>query len=233
MDIALAFSYAFKDEEWLKKLGIGALIMLSAFLIIPLPILYGYMIAIIRNVANGEKRPLPDWDDVGKMFTEGWILVAVILVYSLPLIILYGIVIGAGIALTNSGSEELFVAMMSIAQCVGLVFSLVMALFGPAVLVQFAKHGTFSSCFELNEIYAFTRRNIGNVLLAWVTALAASLLMQIAVVVSVITICGPFIIMFAGYIWVMSVMGHVYGQIAAQDEGWGKSKEALYDDLAY
>lgn len=233
MDIALAFSYAFKDEEWLKKLGIGGLIMLSAFLIIPFPILYGYLVAIIRNVANGEKRPLPNWDDVGTMFTEGWILVAVGLVYSIPLIILYALVIGVGIVFANNGSEDLFVALMSVVQCVGIVLGFVMGLFAPAVLVQFAKHGTFSSCFEFNEIYDFTRRNIGNILLAWVTALAASLLMQIALFVSVITICGPFIIMFAGYIWVMSVMGHVYGQIAAQDGGWGKSKEALYDDFSY
>lgn len=50
MDISKAFSYVFKDEQWAGKIGIGALISLLSFLIIPIPLLSGWMVGITRNV---------------------------------------------------------------------------------------------------------------------------------------------------------------------------------------
>lgn len=233
MNISEALTFTFRDEDWLKKLGIGALITLVSFLlIIPFPILIGYQIATMRNVMNGEKRPLPAWDNTGEMFVEGWKIVGVSLVYSLPLIILYGLIFGLIFALENSGAEDILGVFIGLAQCVVFIFSMAMALFAPAVLVQYARTGTFSDCFNFSEIYAFTRRNIGNVLLTIISSIVASLLMQIAAVISLITICGPIIVFLAGYVWLAAAIGHLYGQVALEDKG-GPSKEELYSEFSY
>ena len=68
MDIGKSFSFAFEDKQWLSKLGLGAVIAM-------VPILNfawsGYMVEIIRNVMKNVQEPLPNWDDIGKKFSEG------------------------------------------------------------------------------------------------------------------------------------------------------------------
>lgn len=41
MDIGKAFTFVTEDERWLTKIGIGALVMLFSFLIVPIPLLIG------------------------------------------------------------------------------------------------------------------------------------------------------------------------------------------------
>ena len=69
MDIGKAFGFVFEDEEWIKKLLLGALITL-------IPVfgqftLMGYIVAVIRNVLAGSYRPLPEWENLGTYFKDG------------------------------------------------------------------------------------------------------------------------------------------------------------------
>ena len=71
MDVAKAFTFVTEDERWMSKIGIGAAISLFFFLIIPIPLLVGYLVGITRNVKEGVERPLPEWDDFGQLFMDG------------------------------------------------------------------------------------------------------------------------------------------------------------------
>ena len=62
MDIAKAFTFVTEDERWVGKIGIAALITLLSFLIIPIPLLVGYMVGVVRNVKDGVVNPMPEWD---------------------------------------------------------------------------------------------------------------------------------------------------------------------------
>ena len=84
MDIAKSFTYVFDDEQWVSKVGMGALVSLLSFLIIPIPLLTGWLVGITRNVMNGEKHPMPAWDDLGTLFRDGLSLLVASLVYTLP-----------------------------------------------------------------------------------------------------------------------------------------------------
>ena len=65
MDIGKAFSYVFEDEQWISKVLIGGLL-------IWIPIVnfavFGYMIKVAQNVAQGNPRPLPEWGEFGDHF---------------------------------------------------------------------------------------------------------------------------------------------------------------------
>ena len=60
MNLGKAFSYQFEDKQWASKLGLGGLITL-------VPILnfawYGYMVDLIRNVADGVAEPVVERAD--------------------------------------------------------------------------------------------------------------------------------------------------------------------------
>lgn len=51
MDIAKAFTYVFEDARWITKIGIAAIVSLLSFLIIPIPLLTGYLVAVTRKGA--------------------------------------------------------------------------------------------------------------------------------------------------------------------------------------
>ncbi len=88
MDIGKAFSYVFDDEHWISKVLIGGLL-------IWIPIVnfavFGYMIKIAQNVAQGNPHPLPEWGEFGDHFMRGFYVFVIYLVYLLPIFILEGL----------------------------------------------------------------------------------------------------------------------------------------------
>src|SRR4029079_1598293 len=77
-----------EDEAWISKVLIGGLL-------IWIPIVnfavFGYMIKIAQNVAQGSPRPLPEWGEFGDHFMRGLYVFVIYLVYILPIIILEGL----------------------------------------------------------------------------------------------------------------------------------------------
>ena len=83
MDIGKSFSYQFEDKQWISKLGLGAVISLVPILNFAMS---GYIVDILRNVENNVAKPLPNWDDLSKKFSDGLILFAAGLIYAAPLL---------------------------------------------------------------------------------------------------------------------------------------------------
>jgi len=83
MDIGKSFSYPFEDKQWVSKMGLGAVISLVPILNFAMT---GYMIQIVRNLMDCALEPLPNWDDLGKKFMDGVMLVLAGLVYGLSLL---------------------------------------------------------------------------------------------------------------------------------------------------
>src|SRR5262245_229692 len=71
LDFGRAFQFVFEDPDWVKKILLGGLFQLLAIVVIGIPFFIGYFLRVIRRTAQGEARPLPDWDDLGGLFSEG------------------------------------------------------------------------------------------------------------------------------------------------------------------
>jgi len=52
---------------------------------------FGYMLKVAQNVAQGNPRPLPEWGEFGEHFIRGLHWLAIQIVYQLPTIILYAL----------------------------------------------------------------------------------------------------------------------------------------------
>ena len=78
MDFGKAFSYVFDDEDWIKKIGIGAL--LSLIPIVGWFVILGWGVEITKRVINKNPEILPDWSDFGGYLTRGFLAFVVLFV---------------------------------------------------------------------------------------------------------------------------------------------------------
>jgi hypothetical protein len=86
MNIAKAFSFVFEDEAWVSKVLLGGVLFLIPIVNFAV---FGYMLKVAQNVAQGNPRPLPEWGDFGGHFMRGLYWFVIQVVYQLPTIILY------------------------------------------------------------------------------------------------------------------------------------------------
>ena len=225
MDYGKSFTYAIEDQTWPNKVAIGALITIVPILNFATA---GYMVQITRNVMNQQPDRLPEWDDWGKKWTEGLMLFIAHLVYSLPFLLLC--CIGSVVAFLPAlgGQSEsatnalagLSITTLCLMGCLGLLYSLALAVVSPAVTIFYAREGTLSACFKIGEIVGFIQRNLNIYLVAGVVFFAGVLAVSfVAGIFNVIPICGTIIGLVIGLalgFYVALVAGHLYGQVARE-----------------
>jgi hypothetical protein len=224
VDIEKSFTFPFEDKDWLSKLGLGALISM-------VPILNfawsGYLVGVLRNVMNGVTEPLPTWDDLGKKFTDGLILLGAWLVYALPILIVFCLPMtilafsGRLEELENlERMSEAGGALLACIMCVLFLYGMALSLLYPAILILFARDGTFASCFKLREAFDLITRNLGPFLTAWGLSIVANMGVGLVssfinMVLSIIPCIGSIIgmaLMFASITYTSVVYVHLFGQ---------------------
>ena len=250
MDIGKAFGFIGEDENWVNKLGLGAIFAAIPFINFAV---FGYQIQVARNVAAGEERPLPTWDDFGKYFLDGLRMIVPVVVLLLPIICLYfAAFIGffayiesgdpAVMANRYSGSEppmEIFAMMAIMFTCVmpySLFTYFVMPMFG----IQIARKGTVASCFQVSEMWQLFRSQVGNYILIVLIMFglyigAAFVIMPVGLVLSFIPCIGTILYMFlygAIILLTMVVTGHMQGQFIKASET-PKSPDDYSDIVAF
>lgn len=228
MDIGKAFSYPFEDDEWLTKLFLGAVI--SA-----VPILNfawsGYTVDIVRNVMDGVSLPLPDWDDFGDKFVKGFLIWAAGFIYSLPALIFACLPIGflaiPAIAEGSNLSDTFYAVFTGIGIfliCLIVLYLLVFSFYYPAVYINFARKGTFGSCFEISEIIKIVSEKTSEYLTAWLISIVGAIIVGIIIAIAVGLIswilCIGWIIGWfisaIGSVYMYLIFSHLFGQVSAK-----------------
>lgn len=209
MDFAKAFSFVFDDPDWVKKIVIGGLVGL-----IPLVgqfLVFGYMIAIARNVTRGAPQPLPEWSDFGQMLIDGLYTFIISMVYSLPIILVLCFVMLPALVIGGAFGEDGDPGVIGgLGICCFFFFSIIYGFamgwfFLPAAMVRYAETGDMMSALRFGEILAITRANPIVFLMALLVAIVASFVSSFGVILCFI---GVLFTQFYAY----CVMGHAYGQ---------------------
>jgi hypothetical protein len=218
MDFSKAFVFVNEDEDKVKKIGIGAVLTLFVWLLIPMFFIVGYQVAIIRRVMKNDPEPLPEWEDWGKIFMDGLVVAVAMFVYALPLFLLFlcSMVIWLPAATGNevlAGGAILGVAVIG---CLIFLFAIALAFIVPALYIQHARYGDFASMFKVGQVIAITRENFVNILIVILVTIVASFLLGL---VTWIPICGWLIIAPVGNFWISAAAAHMYGQIAGGSDG--------------
>lgn len=225
MDFGKALTFMFQDPNWVSKIGIGILVLLVGIVLSPVLIglaamfiLTGYSLDVVRNVLDGKEYPLPEWQGWGGFFIRGLKLVGVIIVLALPFIlILIPAVIGSALTGSdNQGVNVIGVLFMVFGFGLALLYGLFLALIQPAIYLRLARTDRFAAGLEVGKLWAFTRDNIGNViislLLIWLTGLIGAVIAGLGIIAFIIGLVVS--IPFAA-LWQTLVQSHLYGQIGA------------------
>lgn len=228
MDIDRAFSFAFEDHQWVSKFSLSELITL-------IPILNfawtGYMVELMGNVMSNAAEPLPTWDDMGKKFNDGLVLLLAGLVYALPILVAVCLPLGFMIvpaALSgNSDMEEIANAIAGIGGavffcllCVFFVYGLALSFIYPAVMVLYAREGTFAACFKFREVFDLIGKHSSPYITAWAVNIGISFAVSLVVglvqtVLGFIPCVGwiaAIVITFGVIVYTSVVYAHLFGQ---------------------
>lgn len=229
MDIGKSITFVNEDERWLGKLIVAVALTFFAFLLVPIPLLAGYSVAIARNVKNGEKSPLPEWDDFGKLFMDGLYIMIAQFVYTLPfwIIACIGFTATIGFGGLTEVSEEIaatgIVATLGVMGCLFLLLFVALMFVTPAIFLQYVHTEEFGACFRFGEVVGIVRDYIGDIVITVVVALAASFVISaVGGVLSVIPCIGwiaALVISALSGPWITFSISHLYGQIAAKMNG--------------
>lgn len=88
-----ALSYPHRDDSWRTVLTGGGLTFFG-FLILPLFVVYGYVVHVLRSAALGEEEA-PPFDDWGELLVDGLKALVIYLAYGIvPFLIVFVVQIG-------------------------------------------------------------------------------------------------------------------------------------------
>jgi hypothetical protein len=141
--------------EYAKEAVVGKwnkwVMLIIATILLGLPLM-GYSMKILR----GEK-PAPEVEDWGTLFMDGIKYLIVSLIYAIPLIIVWVVVIGASAVAIMSGDSTAMMAAfgaMAIGLLIMLVLAVIIAVFAIIGIVRFARTGSIGEAFNFGAILA-------------------------------------------------------------------------------
>ncbi len=117
-------AFRLNDTKWLSKIIVGGLLMLFSFLVLPLMLVLGFLVEAVAQIPS-----LPAWESLGDKLKRGAGLLLVIIVYSLPLALVY--------LLLNQAAYETTSVRISFLFLYGLAY----AVFYPALIIVTAFDG--------------------------------------------------------------------------------------------
>ena len=211
MDLERAFTFIWKDEEWPKKLGIAAALMIS---IIGSIGVIGWIAELAKRVAHGDDDPIPSWDQMGEYFMTGLKFWGITFIWSLPAILA---IIGSVILVTPSAMMDdpgpflAFVSIFNICLYVFVFFYiLIINLLTPPLWVLLAEGEPFSEMINPTHAWKLFRSNIGGFLIAMLVGwLITTVLGSVGALACIV---GAF---FASVVSQM-MLGFLIGQATAQ-----------------
>lgn len=230
MDIGKSFSYIFEDKDWLSKVLIGTLIFIISIMLTPIligllgfAIITGYQLQVIKNVRQGDPRPLPEWrDNWGEWMVLGIKLAVVVFVWSLPgILISIPSNIGTAMLDGNSDVQALGALLALCFGCLAFLWSIIVMVATPAIYVRMAETEELASGFQFGDIIAFTRNHLAEAIIAVIVYTLAALLLTIvgAVAGAILCIVGLVITLPAAMMISTLIQAHLFAQVGKEDTG--------------
>lgn len=220
------FAYPFRDDEWVKKAAIYGLISLLGVFIIPLPLIGGYGLRLLRGVIKTGELSLPEWEDLGDMYLDGLAQMVISLVYSLPVYILLccGMIplFGAPVAMTViEDAPGLAVGSMIAGYGIGMLLLGLASLLGLLVsfvlyagIARYADTGDLGSAFRFGEVWRLIKANFGQFLLVFAVyygiTMGLSFVTQILMYTVVLICLLPFLMVLIAF-YMQALVGAMYG----------------------
>ncbi len=212
MDYAKAFTFVFDDEDWVKKVLIGGIVALIPIVNL---IVVGYGLRVLRNVAEGAEKALPEWDDFGDYFVQGLMSLLGGLIWAIPVILL-SMLMGLISWVTGYEGDPYSVGAaiwlcMSGLSCLSGLYGLFLAAFIPAATTKYAVSRDFAAFFRVGEIFKYITSNLGPYIIALLLGTVAGFIASFGLILCLVGV------VFTGF-WASLVSSYLLGQVYAASE---------------
>ncbi len=204
--IVNALKYPLEDEDFLKTLLIGSLLLVTSFLIVPIFILTGYITRTIQNASNGAEPP--QFGDYGGLLVDGLKFTAVFLLY-------FGAIIALMLATTLAGSlnETAGLALMwvlVVPSYFGLIYASV------SIMYHFSRNRRISDAFDVRSVLqtAFSLRYLAIALFVVFIGPIVFVIFQVALAFTIIGLLLIPATLIYEFIVYSKLMGEVDGSAA-------------------
>lgn len=188
-------------DDWIKTVLIGGVLSFLGILIVPMFLVYGYVVRALRTTIDGESRP-PAFDDWGTLLVDGFKAWLVGIVYMIvPIVVGLVTVGGAMLAMmtgdpvgAGAGVAGLFAGM-----ALTFVLALVFGYVAVAAIVHFAHEGNLGAAFDFDRLrdVVFHRDYAVAWLLSILVFVAAGIVTGVPLVGWIL---GPFVSFYAAVV---------------------------------
>jgi len=209
-------AYPTNREGWVRTVLLGGLLVFASVLLVPLVLVYGYVVHAIRTTLQGSAEP-PAFGNWRQLFVDGLRALVIFLIFLLVpafVVVLTAVTFeSALVSLAEAGDPGAatggLVAGFALSGVLTVLFTYVAA----AAVVNFVREERFAAAFDLRML----RRIVLNreYALAWLTALVV---LFVASFVGLIPLVGWLLAPFASF-YALVVAGHLWsiGVSAALD----------------
>ncbi|WP_284014037.1 DUF4013 domain-containing protein [Halobaculum litoreum] len=149
-----ALRYPLNNDDRLATLVIGGLLLAFSFLIVPVFVLQGYLVRVLRSAAEGEEAA-PSFTDWGALIVDGLKLIVVGLVYGFAIAVPFVVatfVVGIGGATGSEAGLAAFGIVGVLLFLVATVVAILVTYLLPAALTNFALEGRIGAAFDVSAI---------------------------------------------------------------------------------
>lgn len=218
LDIGKAFTFVFEDQNWITKVLIGGGLILGGIITVvgwlfTGPVILGYCVQVLRNVYAGNPQPLPEWDNWGERWIDGFKAWVVSLVMAIPLIIVALVIqVPANIlnATSDSGVSGAGTALSLCGGCLSFLLSIGVALIIPIAVARYATTNNIGNALQIGEIFATLRQNIGlYIIVALLSTFAVGLVASLGIIACFV---GVFFTAFYGSLVQYNLYAQAYRQ---------------------
>jgi hypothetical protein len=151
LDIEATAKYPLASDDWPKTVGIGGVLILFSFLLVPLVLVYGYLVRVLRAGMRDSPEP-PVFDRWGDLLREGAVAFVVVFVYQLIPLVVFAVTVGGSVAALATGSRAgtgLGLVGLFGGVAVSGLLALVFGYVGLVGLANFAHEGRLGSAFDV------------------------------------------------------------------------------------
>lgn len=192
-----AIRYPYDEGEGLRALAIGGVLTLLSFLLVPVFVVSGYTIRVLRDVVGGEEH-LPSFDGPAELFVDGLKALVVGFVYLLVPSILLGLAVAAFLVPLSTPVPRWISAIAVVVALVSLPSVFLVLYVLPAGLVNLARTGRMGSAFAVRRMWPVL--SSGSYFVAWLLALVVLVVSSaVTSAIGVVTLVGLVLVAFVGF----------------------------------
>jgi hypothetical protein len=199
MNLGRSLSFAFRAPDAAPKLLVGGLLTLLFPTVFFGFVVAGYVTRVLCNALEGRDGALPPWKNFASLFSEGVAPLMVVLVYHLPLFLLYAFKV-AVLSPDHAIRPDLLLAIA------GLALATVGGFLAPAAVLRLVLIGQPKAAFDMPRIFSFISRNFVRYTTTW----ALSVLCYAA---AMFCIVGLVVGLFFGIFISLVISAHLYAQM--------------------